>query len=346
MYRATIIGHFAFGLQCLDGQTIKTKTIYSTLQDCIGNDSIRAIDTHGTIKFLLKLPFILFSVLRSTKNVIILPAQRGIKIISPLLLLLNIFFQRNIHYIVIGGWLPQMVKDCKLVKFSVLHFHHIYVETKKMQQELQSIGVENVIVMPNFKNIPLIDVQDIQKQQYCEPYPLCTFSRVSQEKGIEVAIEAVKSANQKLGRTAFSLDIYGQIEKEKEWFTPLISQQPKEIKYKGLVASNNSVNVLSQYFMLLFPTFYSGEGLAGTLIDSMFTGLPVIATNWHNNDEVIVNNQNGFLVPIKDHESIANILYDIACHPETILPMRRNCINTASKYIPTEVIQILINQLV
>ncbi len=45
MYRATIIGHFAFGLQCLDGQTIKTKTIYSTLQDCIGNDSIRAIDT-------------------------------------------------------------------------------------------------------------------------------------------------------------------------------------------------------------------------------------------------------------------------------------------------------------
>ena len=346
MYRATIIGHFAFGLQCLDGQTIKTNTIYNTLQDCIGKDSISAIDTHGTIKFLLTLPFCLFSVLRSTNNVIILPAQRGIKIISPLLLLLNIFFQRNIHYVVIGGWLPKMVKASKLVKFFVQHFHHIYVETTNMQHELQSIGINNVIVMPNFKNIPLINTQDIQQQNYCEPYPLCTFSRVSPEKGIEIAIQAVKSANGKLGRTAFCLDIYGQIEQEKEWFNPLMSQQPKEIRYKGLVASNNSVKVLSQYFMLLFPTFYSGEGLAGTLIDSMFTGLPVIATNWHNNDEVIVNNHNGFLVPIKDHESIAEILYNIACHPATILPMRQNCIQTASKYIPTEVIQILINQLV
>ena len=127
MYRATIIGHFAFGLQCLDGQTIKTNTIYNILQECIGNDSIRAIDTHGTIKFLLTLPFILFSVLRSTKNVIILPAQRGIKIISPLLLLLNIFFQRNIHYVVIGGWLPQMVKDCKLVKFFVQNSSDVFV---------------------------------------------------------------------------------------------------------------------------------------------------------------------------------------------------------------------------
>lgn len=346
MFTATIIGHFAWGHQRLDGQTIKTHNIYCALKESIGDNEVNAVDTYGGVQFLLKLPIILLKVLYTSKNIVILPAQRGIKIISPLLLLYNCIFKRKIHYIVIGGWLSEMASQSKMVKYCIQKFDAIYVETKNMQTALQSLAINNVIVMPNFKNIPLRTKQDIDIQEFQEPYPLCTFSRVSKEKGIEYAINAVKEANERLGKIAFRLDIYGQIEKEKEWFTPLMIKQPDYIKYCGAVGPNDSVNILSRYFMLLFPTYYEGEGFAGTLIDAMFTGLPVIATDWHNNSEIIEHNKNGYLVPIKDNTSISNILVDIACDPKKLQEIRINCNHTAKNYCPSNVIQILINQLI
>lgn len=344
MFTATIIGHFAWGHQRLDGQTIKTHNIYCALKESIGANEIKTVDTYGGVQFLLKLPIILLKVLYTSKNIVILPAQRGIKIISPLLLLYNCIFKRNIHYIVIGGWLSEMASQSKMVKYCIQKFDAIYVETQNMQTALQSLNINNVIIMPNFKNIPIRHSDDIQKQVFVEPYPLCTFSRVSREKGIEIAIEAVKLANIKLGRVAYHLDIYGQIEDEKDWFIPLMSQQPLYIQYKGLVSASDSVNVLSHYFMLLFPTFYAGEGLAGTLIDAMCTGLPVIATDWHNNNEIITHGNNGFLVPIQDCESIAEILCNIALSPHKLLSIRENCIKHATRYLPQNIIPLIINR--
>ena len=345
MYLITIIGHFAFGHKCYDGQTIKTHNVYGVLKESIGGDSILTIDTFGRIKFLLKLPFLVIFALYSSKNIIILPAQRGIKIISPLLLFFNIFFKRKIHYVVIGGWLPKMVTHSKFIKYFVRSFDVIYVETNKMKEELQFLFINNVVVMPNFKKIPIRKFDDIQCQKFCEPYSLCTFSRVSQEKGIEVAINAVKFANKRLGRTVFILDIYGQIEKKESWFEPLMSQQPDYIRYRGIIESTKSVDILSHYFMLLFPTYYDGEGFAGTLVDAMSAGLPIIATDWHNNGEIIVHGKNGFLVPIKDYESIASILLDVILDVEGMLYIRKNCIEDAMRYLPQNVIQILIKQL-
>ena len=344
MFTATIIGHFAWGHQRLDGQTIKTHNIYCALKESIGANEVKTVDTYGGVQFLLKLPIILLKVLYTSKNIVILPAQRGIKIISPLLLLYNCIFKRNIHYIVIGGWLSEMASQSKMVKYCIQKFDAIYVETQNMQTALQSLNINNVIIMPNFKNIPIRHSNDIQKQVFVEPYPLCTFSRVSREKGIEIAIEAVKLANIKLGRVAYHLDIYGQIEDEKDWFIPLMSQQPLYIQYKGLVSASDSVNVLSHYFMLLFPTFYAGEGLAGTLIDAMCTGLPVIATDWHNNNEIITHGNNGFLVPIQDCESIAEILCNIALSPHKLLSIRENCIKHATRYLPQNIIPLIINR--
>ena len=344
MFTATIIGHFAWGHQRLDGQTIKTHNIYCALKESIGDNEVNAVDTYGGVQFLLKLPIILLKVLYTSKNIVILPAQRGVKIISPLLLLYNCIFKRKIHYIVIGGWLYEMASQSKMVKYCIQKFDAIYVETQNMQTALQSLNINNVIIMPNFKNIPIRNIDEIQKQVFGEPYHLCTFSRVSREKGIEIAIEAVKHANTKLGRVAYHLDIYGQIEDEKDWFIPLMSQQPQYIQYKGLVSANDSVNVLSHYFMLLFPTFYAGEGLAGTLIDAMCTGLPVIATDWHNNNEIITHGSNGFLVPIQDSESIANILCDIAISPNNLLSIREHCIQYATRYLPQNIIPLLINR--
>lgn len=89
MIKVGIIGHFGFGKELLNGQAIKTKNVTKALADSIGDDQNLKIDTHGGFKTLLKLPFQISSCLRNVDNVIIMPANRGLQIITPLLLRRN-----------------------------------------------------------------------------------------------------------------------------------------------------------------------------------------------------------------------------------------------------------------
>lgn len=120
---------------------------------------------------------------------------------------------------------------------------------------------------------------------------LCTFSRVMREKGIEDAAKAVTTVNAELGYRAFSLDIFGQIDsRQTEWFEDLKKTFPDYIHYVGLVPFDKSVETLKSYYMLLFPTYYEGEGFAGTLIDAYSAGVPVIASDWRYNPEIVNKN--------------------------------------------------------
>ena len=83
---ASIIGHFGFGQNMLNGQTIKTKIITEELQHQLGEDQVVCIDTHGGLKTLLRAPFQAISALKSSKNILIFPAQNGLRVYALCLL--------------------------------------------------------------------------------------------------------------------------------------------------------------------------------------------------------------------------------------------------------------------
>lgn len=337
MKEFAIIGHFGDGRVCLNGQTIKTQNVYDAIGNEIGAENILRIDSSSGIRFLLQLPIILADTLHKAQRIVILPAQNGVRIIPILLVLLNHLFNRELYYIVIGGWLPAMCKKRRILCYFLKRLNHIFVETGMMQKELAQIGISNVSVMPNFKCIPIRDEKEIATQEFNAPYPLCTFSRVSQTKGIEEAIEAVKQANNRCGKIMSSLDIYGEIE-DNAWFSQLLEKQPDFIQYKGMVSPNESSKTLSKYYLLLFPTYYPGEGFAGTIIDALAAGTPIIATDWHNNSEIVHDGENGYLVPIKDAKSISDILCRLATSDTDLKVLRQNCLDIAKQYTPHRVI--------
>lgn len=121
------------------------------------------------------------------------------------------------------------------------------------------------------------------------------------EKGIEDVVNAVKTVNEHFGRTVYTLDIYGQVDSaQTKWFNELQSIFPSYIKYGELVPVDKSVEVLKNYFALLFPTYYEGEGFAGTLLDAMAAGVPVIASDWRYNPE-IMNEKTGYVYSSHDN---------------------------------------------
>ena len=210
-----------------------------------------------------------------------------------------------------------------------------------MKVQLEKKGFKNVFVIPNCKELAILKNEELVYDE-TEPYRLCTFSRVMKEKGIEDAVNAVKKINKLENREVFILDIYGQVDKnQREWFERLQSTFPDFIRYGGLIPYDKSTDVLKEYFALLFPTYYDGEGFAGTLIDAMAAGVPVIASDWKYNKDIVEDWKTGIIM----QNSLDNELLNILKQKEQWMRMKKMCVLEARKYLPTVALQPLIENL-
>ena len=83
---------------------------------------------------------------------------------------------------------------------------------------------------------------------------------------------------------------------------------------------------------MLFPTFYKGEGTPHTIIESFGAALPVIASDWAYNSEIITNKKTGLIFSLeKENDLINKIMWSIN-NPEKIRAMSKNCYLESDKY--------------
>ena len=138
MKRFCVIGHFGYGDNLVNGQTIKTKIISKELCRQLGKENIITIDTCWKVRTI---PLLILEIIRAIiicKNIVMLPAQNGIKVFAPLLLGGKLICGVHIHYIVIGAWLPQLAKKKKFLSYILKQFNGIYVETETMKKQLET----------------------------------------------------------------------------------------------------------------------------------------------------------------------------------------------------------------
>lgn len=345
MKKVGICGYFAEGDKGWGGQLVKTKTIAVELANRLGTDEAKTVDTYNWKKNKIVLISQCFDLARTCKNIIILPGKNGLIVFSQLFLTLNKLYHRQIHYIVIGGWLNGVLADNEKLKKRVGQFAGVYVETYSMVKALEDLGLKNVRYFPNFKRLDIIEESDLVYPKE-EPYKLCTFSRVTKEKGIEDAVNAVSRINDHFGREVYTLDIYGPVDESYQGrFEEIKINFPDYISYKGAINANDSVKTLKNYFALLFPTYYEGEGFAGTILDAYASGIPVIATNWKYNCEIIHDRSDGFIYDHKNMNGLESILEELQNKNDIIISMKKNCLKRANEYLPEVVIEEFIKHL-
>ncbi|MFT0306489.1 glycosyltransferase [Bacteroides thetaiotaomicron] len=295
-------------------------------------------------RFLM--PFQLVWAMMTCKDIIILPAHNGLVVLSKFLTLLNTIFDRRLHYSVIGGWLQDLLPEHPDVIKALHKFTSIYVETQTMMDALQKLGFTNVCVVPNCKPLSILKRGQMPKM-YTEPYKLVTFSRVTEKKGIGTAADLVMKLNEKYDREVFTLDIYGPVDpgEDKGWFAEQQKHFTGAITYKGNVPFNKSVEILSGYFALLFPTQYYTEGIPGTIIDSYAAGVPVISARWKSYADVVIEGVTGLGYEFNTNVDFERILESIVADPSIVARLKDGCIKKAEDFLPENAIKPLFERI-
>ncbi len=324
-----IIGHFGGGHNFLDGQTVKTKVLYEELKNR-GYSNIFCVDTYYNKTNKLRLMWDALRCVFSCDIIIFLLSSPGLKIFMPILYVAKKVFKRRVFHDVIGGNLAEKVKSNPKIKKYLCALDGNWVEFKKLKNELAEQGVENCTVIPNFKTLDTSKAMAAPTDE--GRYKFCMFSRVMEEKGMTAATEAVAGYNES-HEDKIKLEIWGPVDDSyKEKFDEILDKYSESVTYMGCVDFDKSVEALTDHIALLFPTFWCGEGFPGTIIDAYSAALPVIATDWNANSELIKNFQTGWVYPNDKVGSLEESIAWAMEHIDDMVAMRRNCSLIAKHY--------------
>lgn len=334
-----IWGQYGDGGKIADGQAVRTTIITNELITRYGEENISVVNTNRWEKHPISFAIQTIRLFLKSEKIIVLPADNGFRVIVVLYDLLLRFKKRELYDVVIGGYLPNfLVKNPKYVKM-LSKYNGLFVQTEHIKKDMEQFGLKNVYILSNPKRLNTRKASDISINTN-KHVSVCVFSRISEDKGIEDAISAVKILNDKLGGQFISLDIYGMIlPVYKERFLEVLEENKTFVKYRGIADYNKTVETLSLYFALLFPTFFHGEGFPGSIVDSFNTGLPIIASDWLYNKDVITHEVNGLLVPARNPSALSLALERLYNDRELAYKIAKNNLEEAEKYKPDLVLK-------
>ena len=319
----------------VDGQTVKTRTLYRYMVRRFGASNIRAVDTLDYHHQGGRVVRELIRCLHACDDVVVLLSSGGRR--APILWLASSVLGVRIYHDLIGGSLADDVEadaSGRLVRY-LNSFEVNWVETRALADRLRALGVRNVSRLPNFKDVDDVDVDPTAPRE--RPRRLCTLSRVTPEKGIDNAVRAVAAINGD-GPPVVTLDVFGPIEPSyEERFRRLVDSVP-HVRYAGRVPPERAAAAVSGHFALIFPTEWTGEGVPGTIIDAMHAGLPVVASRWRYYCEMLQDGVTGLSYDFDRPELLEATIRELLALPEArIVSMRRALLERARAYTPEAV---------
>lgn len=112
-------------------------------------------------------------------------------------------------------------------------------------------------------------------------------------------------------------------------------------KYGGPLPADQVQSALEQADVLLFPSYHSGEGMPGILIEAFQVGLPIIATDWRALGELVQHEGNGLLVQARDAKGLAQAMNRLHSDPELFRALRQGALETGRRFRTSSWIQVL-----
>ncbi len=143
-------------------------------------------------------------------------------------------------------------------------------------------------------------------------------SNMMKEKGTLVLLEACRILKQQYKAKFECVFAGGWYDIPEEEFSSLIREADleKELKFEGPVWGEKKNLLFSNADVFVFPTYYHNECFPLVLLEAMQHQLPVVSTFEGGIPDLIEQGKNGYLVPQRNAQQLAEKLYDLVTHPE------------------------------
>ncbi len=159
------------------------------------------------------------------------------------------------------------------------------------------------------------------KKQSTAPLKVIFVGGLSQRKGLSYLLGATEVLKDKISLTLIGSRIGHCKVRDKAL---------ENHRYISSLTHSLVLEEMDRHDVLVFPSLFEGFGLV--LLEAMSRGLPVIATPNTAAPDIIDNGEEGFIVPIRDSEAIANRLEALANDPELLNRMKINALEKSRQF--------------
>lgn len=280
--RISVFGNFYTEDKNVGGQHIRTDNVFRLIEEKYSSHQVIQHDTEqNKLKLIIKLIF----ESRFSSHIVIFPGIRFLQVIL-ILVLFHFINPNKLTLVAIGGWLPDFIKNNSILKKQLSKFNLIYTQLPSITNNLLSNGLDKSRTLTNFR----LHTKYHQFSNIKSGQKFVFLSRICVSKGVFELINAVKRFN-----GSCTCDFYGPID-------PVINDRFFDalegcsfLRYQGVLDNSDVVDTLINYDCLVFPTKYPGEGFPGVILEALYAGILVLASDWKYNKEILESYKNGII---------------------------------------------------
>ncbi|NNE32703.1 MAG: glycosyltransferase [Winogradskyella sp.] len=202
--------------------------------------------------------------------------------------------KRKIKFFMYGKYIDKVIAVSQYIKSQNLKDYSISLKSK-------------IDVIYNGINLELYGTSHQSKAKASSKFNFIVVSHLVYEKGIQDMILALSKLENRI-RKKITIDIYGE-GIYKSALVDLVNAYNLEdvFIFKGSV--DNLYSLYSNYDYMIQPTYM--EAFSLSILESLFSSVPVITTTVGGNNEVVEHGINGYLFEPKNIEELKEILIDI-----------------------------------
>lgn len=211
-----------------------------------------------------------------------------------------------------GGYFLGQLSDCdprkrKRILALLERTDAIFVETKELYEglKIQLKHNDHIHLFPNCRKPSALSL--IERQIFRKRFVF--LSRVEEAKGIDLLLTVADRLPED-----YTIHIYGPIIDAKYADPGYFSGH--KAKYMRALKTEEVLNTLQAYDVLVLPTSWQTEGYPGIIVEAMSIGMPVIATSIGGIPEMIQHGKNGILIRKDDEEALLSAIlhFDVVQH--------------------------------
>ena len=180
----------------------------------------------------------------------------------------------------------------KCIEYVLVNSNANFFETKYLVKYFSKFN-KNTYWFPNVRRLELVPSLPRKfKKRFVY------IGTIIEEKGIDELIDAISMIG-----NDYCVDIYGDI-KDKKYSKIFFKEH--NVTYKGPLVSNNVLQTMNSYDVLILPSHR--EGYPGVIIEAFSLAIPSIATKLEGILEMIEDNKNGLLIEVKNSHQLKNAI--------------------------------------